>query len=113
MLMVVEFSAQNIEAKAEVAYFCSNGIVNQNLALSDVVAVVEESCEDAPTETEILVVTLQDASESGTLDIVLEVHPYRVFCIVKEHSLLRLAVHYLLADAVLILPDYRHNTIRP
>ena len=58
MLMIIELGTQLIEAKAKVAYLRINGIVNQNLAFAYVVAVVEESCEDAPAETEVLIVTL-------------------------------------------------------
>ena len=58
MFVLVELGTQHIEAKAKVAYLRSNGIVNQNLALAYVVAVVEESSEDAPAETEVLIVTL-------------------------------------------------------
>ena len=88
-------------------------IIYEDFALADVVAIVDESCQNSLAETEILIVILKHASKTSILHIVLKLHPNRVFGIVEENRWRSFSLTDDLLVALFILSDHRHNTIRP
>ena len=96
MLMVVEFRAQHLIPQGESAFLITHLVYQVQLALTNVVAIVDESCQHSPSEGEPLIVILQYRPKLSLAHIAFEFHPNRVLCIVKEYRRCLLALRYRL-----------------
>ena len=105
--------ADAIKAKAEMPQFRAYLIINEYFTLAYVVAIVYKSGKDASAKTEIFVVGLKNAAEPSITDMLSELYPYWVFGIIEKYGWCNLTIIDELFFTFFILPDHRHNTIRP
>ena len=88
MTMIIQFGTQHLkrERKSSLSLICI--IFEVDFRTPNLIAIVEKASEQSSSKGKSFIITLAYGTELRTLDmdILLEINPYRIVCVIKEDS---------------------------
>src|SRR5574344_719256 len=92
MLVIVELCAQHFKREDKTAGFCSHLIHELYFAATNLIAIIQETCQYLSAKSEFFIFTLESGAKLSLFHIVLEFHPNRIIGVVEKYGRSLLAV---------------------
>ena len=113
MFMIIELCTQNFKTKTESSCFFIDLIYNQYLTSTNLILVIDKTCQDMTAICKAVVVILQVGTKLSFFHIFFELYPNGIVCIVEECGWSLFPLFYVYLMVGIKSPLYRHDTFRP